>query len=252
MIPKVIHLCWLSGDPYPDDIKKCLSTWSEYLSDYEIRTWTHKDLEQLNSRWVMQSYGVKKYAFAADFIRLYALYHYGGIYLDSDVFVYKSFNPLLELPYFIGEDYTHYFEPAIIGAEKGNSWIKMCLDYYIEKDFVKPDGSFEMLPLPAIFYLCLKGKLKFKKINDTSEFAFKNDTLNVFNFHFFNSRNQLGIIQNKKSYCSHMYAGSWIDVENKGTVKSFIKKVLNKKILLLVFKITSFLSRENKKFRIDN
>jgi len=252
MIPKIIHLCWLSGDPYPDDIKKCLSTWSEHLSDYEIRIWTYKDLEELNSKWAVQAYEVRKYAFAADFIRLYALYHYGGIYLDSDVFVYKPFEPLLQLPYFIGEDYTHYFEPAIIGSEKGSEWIKICLDYYSEKHFVNRDGSYNMLPLPAIFYLCLKDKIVFKKIDGISEFVSKNDTLSIFNYHFFNSRNQLDIIQTKETYCSHMYAGSWLDVEEELTFKGAIKKILPKRILLFVFKITSFLSRENKKYRIDN
>lgn len=252
MIPKIIHLCWLSGDPYPDDIKKCLSTWSEHLSDYEIKTWTYKDLEQLDSKWATQAYETRKYAFAADFIRLYALYHYGGIYLDSDVFVYKSFDPLLKLPYFIGEDYTHHFEPAIIGAEKGSAWVKMCLDYYLERDFINQDGSYNMLPLPAVFYISLKDKLAFKKIDNISEFVSNDSALTIFNHRFFNSRNQLDIVQTKESYCSHMYAGSWLEVENQLTFKGITKKLLPKRILLFVFKITSFLSRESKQYRIDS
>ncbi|PJJ84051.1 glycosyltransferase family 32 protein [Mucilaginibacter auburnensis] len=252
MIPKIIHLCWLSGDAYPDDIKKCISTWHEHLPDYEIRVWTNKDLEQLNSTWVTQAYNAKKYAFAADFIRLYALYNYGGIYLDSDIFVYKSFNPLLHLPYFIGEDYTHYFEPAVMGAEKGSVWVKHCLDYYIDRSFIKADGSFDMLPLPGIFYISLKGKMKFNKINAISDFVFKDDVLNIFNYHFFNSRNQLEIVQKPASYCSHMFAGSWVNIKDEQVVKRLLKKYLPKPALLFVFKITSYLSKDNKQFRIDN
>ena len=37
MIPKIIHLCWLSGDPYPAKIAKCLDTWKKYLPK-EMRT----------------------------------------------------------------------------------------------------------------------------------------------------------------------------------------------------------------------
>ena len=35
MIPKIIHLCWLSGDAFPDSIRKCLETWNEKLKEPE-------------------------------------------------------------------------------------------------------------------------------------------------------------------------------------------------------------------------
>ncbi len=252
MIPKIIHLCWLSGDPYPDDIVRCLATWSEHLPDYEIRIWTHADLEVLNSTWATQAYNEKKHAFAADYIRLYALYNYGGIYLDSDVYVYKSFDPFLTLPYFIGEDYIHQFEPAIIGAEKGQRWLKLCLDYYEQKSFIKNDGSFDTLPLPGVFHICLKGKIKFNIISDISGFDFKNDTLNVFDFRFFNSRNQIEIVETPKSYCSHMYAGSWVNMTTEPFFKRLLKKLMQKKLLLLVFQLKWRLGSANKQYRIDN
>ena len=100
MISKVIHLCWLSGDPYPEKIKKCIDSWKRVLSDYEIILWDTKRFDLDSSIWVKQAFEAKKYAFAADYIRFYALYHYGGIYMDSDVEVLKSFDDLLHLPYF--------------------------------------------------------------------------------------------------------------------------------------------------------
>ena len=39
MVPKVIHYCWLSGDPYPRLIKQCMKTWKEKLPDYEFVKW---------------------------------------------------------------------------------------------------------------------------------------------------------------------------------------------------------------------
>lgn len=35
-IPKVIHLCWFSGDEYPDIIKKCIDSWRRVLPDFFI------------------------------------------------------------------------------------------------------------------------------------------------------------------------------------------------------------------------
>ena len=102
MIPKILHLCWLSGDAYPAKIAKCIDSWKRVLPDYDIILWDTKRFPLSQSQWVREAFEKKKYAFAADYIRFYALYTMGGIYLDSDVEVLKSFDDLLDLPYFMG------------------------------------------------------------------------------------------------------------------------------------------------------
>ena len=79
----------------------------------------------------------KRWAVAADYVRLYALYTEGGIYLDSDVEVFKSFDPFLNNSFFTGtepyniNDITYYdLECAIMGSEKGHPFLKEALDYY--------------------------------------------------------------------------------------------------------------------------
>ena len=150
MIPKIIHFCWLSGDPYPPKIEKCLRSWGKYLPDYEIVLWDTKRFNLDSSLWVKQAYEKKKYAFAADYIRFHALYYFGGIYLDSDVEVLKDFDDLLDLPYFVGVEKAQTPEAAIIGAEKGCDWIKQCLDYYQNRSFIKMNGSLDIRKLPEI------------------------------------------------------------------------------------------------------
>lgn len=103
MIPKIVHYCWLSEEPFPKIVKKCIETWHKILPDYDFMLWDLNRFPLDKCKWVKQAYQAKKYAFAADYIRLYALYHYGGIYLDTDVQVLKSYNDLLDLPYFIGQ-----------------------------------------------------------------------------------------------------------------------------------------------------
>lgn len=92
MIPKVIHFCWLSNEPYPDLIKKCIESWKEKLPDYAIKKWDTTNFDVTSVPFVKEAYECKKWAFAADYIRLHALYTEGGIYLDSDVRVLKSFD----------------------------------------------------------------------------------------------------------------------------------------------------------------
>ena len=239
MIPKIIHLCWLSGDEYPDDIKKCLDSWQKYLPDYEIRLWDTNRFDIHSTKWTEQAYKVKKYAFAADYIRLYALYNYGGIYLDSDVEVYKSFNDLLHLPYFIGEDFVHCFEPAIIGAEPYQEWIKEVLDRYEGLEFINPDGTYNMKGLPVVFHDRLIPRYRFLKTSQPMKsYGYQTDCLNIFPYDYFNSRDYIGAIRTVNSYCSHNYVGSWLKPQ-KGRVSLF-KRFLPRPFLN---KMYSFLIR---------
>ena len=151
MIPKIIHYCWLSNDPIPSNIQHYMDSWKKYLPDYEFIHWNFDKFDKSSSRWVSEAFDNKKYAFAADYIRLYALYHYGGIYLDMDVEVLKSFNPFLSLQTMMGWQYGKGkgLEVAAFGVERHASWVKLCLDSYDKRPFVLPDGSFDILqPLP--------------------------------------------------------------------------------------------------------
>lgn len=239
MIPKIIHLCWLSGDPYPAEIQKCLDTWKKYLPDYEVWVWDTKRFDINSTIWTKQAFEAKKYAFAADYIRLYALYNYGGIYLDSDVLVYKSFDPLLNLPYFVGADQIRSFEAAVIGSMPKCKWIKDLLDSYNGKSFIKEDGSYDMLALPCHFKLVLKDLgYRFWKVSNLSSlkpqnFNIENKEMFVFDRCFFNSRNAIEVHQTSKSFCAHNYAGSW----QKQNKKKSIKRVLPKWFVKLVYVI---------------
>ena len=95
MIPKIIHYCWLSNDPIPQKLKECMETWKEKLPDYEFILWNFDRFDKNSSIWVQQAFDNKKYAFAADYIRLFAIYNYGGIYMDMDIEVLKDFESLL-------------------------------------------------------------------------------------------------------------------------------------------------------------
>ena len=127
MIPKIIHYCWLSNDPVPSDLQKYMQTWKVKLPDYEFIKWDFKRFPKGKSKWVDQAFDKKKYAIAADYIRLFALYNYGGIYLDMDVEVLKSYDDLLPLSSMICfEANGTTIEAATIGSEKGCIWVKKC------------------------------------------------------------------------------------------------------------------------------
>ena len=98
-IPRIIHYCWLSEDPVPRKMKQYIAGWKKLLSDYRFVKWDLKSFDKDSSVWVREAVAEKKYAFASDFIRIYAVYKYGGIYLDMDVEVLKPFDELLKERY---------------------------------------------------------------------------------------------------------------------------------------------------------
>lgn len=221
MIPKIIHLCWLSGDPYPSKIAKCLKSWKAFLSDYEVILWDTNRFDLNSSPWVKQAFENKKYAFAADYIRFYALYHFGGIYLDSDVEVIKSFDDLLDLPYFVGAEKAGTPEAAIMGAEKGCDWIKQCLDYYENRPFVKGDGSLDIRKLPEIMNEQIE-KLKPIRVlsllesEDIRNHDFAKEVL-VFNDAYFSPKvfDSREVELTPYTYAIHHYQNSWFSPKAK-------------------------------------
>ena len=248
MIPKIIHLCWLSGDPFPDDIKLCLKSWKQIIPDYEIYFWGKlppnsidtvfngmkvKEMTfDINSTvWTKQAFEYKKYAFAADYIRLYAVYKYGGIYLDSDIVIYKRFDDLLNLPYFIGQQYEGSLEAAVFGAESGTVWIKKVFDRYTDRHFLKNDGALDLLSAPRVFYQVLTPIYKFHRLTKKIDYFYEDNRIYVFDKDFFNSRNSQGVSRTSKSFCAHNYASSWIrknDSASKKILKNLTPKVLRR------------------------
>lgn len=132
MIPKKIHYCWYGGQNYPEIITKCIESWMEFLPDYELFLWNESNTD-LSSPGLKNGLVQKKYAFVADFVRFKVLYEHGGIYLDTDMLILKSLNPLLNHSFVMGfEDYIHV-NMAIIGSEKGHPLLKTILEIYDER-----------------------------------------------------------------------------------------------------------------------
>lgn len=151
MIPKKLHYCWFSGEPFPEDIKRCIDSWKKFLPDFEWIKWDAEMALATNIPWVQQAIEQKRWAFAADAVRLYALYTEGGIYLDTDVEVLRSFDELLKQPYLFGyENGSKRIEAATMGCEAGFAPVKAALDFYQKKDFNYSEDQVDLLVLPNI------------------------------------------------------------------------------------------------------
>lgn len=227
MIPKIIHFCWISGDPYPSLINHCINSWHRTLPDYKLMLWDKNKVDSLASIWVNQACQHKKYAFVADYVRCYALFHYGGIYLDADVEVLKNMDDLLDQQSFIGYDPTNEIEAAIIGAEPNSPWIKETLNYYNNRNFIKADGSFDMKPIPQIISTTLHQCFDFKDQPNRIQFL---PGLTLYSADYFSPKNyQISRIQTTaNTYTIHHFDGQWLSPTFKNKAKRVIHKVLYK------------------------
>jgi len=233
IIPRKIHYCWLSGENIPDETIKCIETWKEIMPEYELVLWDKNKFDINSIVFVQEACSVKKWAFAADYIRLYSLYTEGGIYLDSDVIIKKSFDKFLCNHFFTSLEYIkgavirdNAFElldengmikdpkdriftrgigiqAAVMGGIKGHPFLKLCLDWYQDKHFILPDGSYYNKIIAPAIYADVMIEYGFRYKDELQKLR---DNIVVYPSYVF-----AGTIWSaeKESYAIHSCKGSW-------------------------------------------
>lgn len=142
-IPKIIHYCWFGGNDLSELALKCIDSWKKYCPDYKIVQWNEKNFDINCNRYVKEAYEAKKWAFVTDYVRLFVLLKYGGIYMDTDVEIIRNIDGFLCNEAFSGFETINTISTAIIGAKQGNQWIKILLSCYDNRIFIRQDGSLD-------------------------------------------------------------------------------------------------------------
>jgi len=143
MIPKRIIYCWFGGKEKPQNVINCMNTWKEKLPSYDFLEINENNFNINFNNYTKVAYENKKWAFVSDVARLWALYEFGGIYMDIDVIVYQSLDDFLKYDFFSGFEQPHYPITATMGAKKGNALIKEMLDVYNTKEFTTHENWHE-------------------------------------------------------------------------------------------------------------
>lgn len=155
MIPKVIHYCWFGRNPLPQAALKCINSWKKYFPDYEIKEWNENNFDVEKYAYTREAYAAKKYAFVSDFARFWILYHYGGLYFDTDVEVVKDFDKIISKGPFMGfelnpiNDYGKDMRvnPGLgIGVTPMHPIYKELLDLYQSMHWVSYSESTGVMP----------------------------------------------------------------------------------------------------------
>ncbi|EHH2506033.1 MULTISPECIES: glycosyltransferase family 32 protein [Vibrio harveyi group] len=142
-IPKIIHWCWFGPNELSPVSSKCIESWSNHCPDFKIKKWSEEDIKVIDSKFLTQALKNKQWAFASDYVRLYALYNEGGVYLDTDMELIKSLNFFLDSDMFIGKEDDVHISAGIIGSKAHLPLVREILDYYDSGDMV---GKFVNIP----------------------------------------------------------------------------------------------------------
>lgn len=215
-IPQIIHYCWFGKKKKSALAQRCIASWRKVLEGYKIIEWNEKNFSIKKAPlYVREAYKIGKYAFVADYVRLYALYNFGGVYMDTDVEVLKSFNNFLQYKAFIGyEDNRSQIciGTGIIGSIKGNEILKEWMSYYQSVAFILPNGEYNTKTNVVVITddLVKRGLVLDEKKSVVQ------DNIHVFPKDYFCPKDPDDNINlTNNTVCIHYYSGSWCRVVPK-------------------------------------
>lgn len=237
MIPKKIHYIWVGGKSKSNFSNICINSWYEKLYDYEITEWNESNLNldkiASKNRFFAECRKRKLWAYMADYLRLLILYEYGGIYMDTDVQVLKSYNSLLNSRFFVGFETGNYIGTGVIASEPKNQIIKEALDFY--SDLI---WNTELYTIPQIMTRVLETADK----KDSSIYP-----MDYFAPYDYTASFERSVIT-KDTYAIHWFEGSWSDKKDIGTFLQ-TKHIYNKveKTLIILKKNLGYYYRKTKR-----
>ena len=217
MIPKVIHYCWFGKKTLPKTAVRCIDSWKKILPEYEIREWNEDNFDISSCAYVKEAYEAKKWAFVTDYVRLYVLVTYGGIYMDTDVEIIKPLDQFLEHQAFSGFQTDTEVPTGIMACEKEYPLFDKLLHDYDGRHFKNEDGSFDVkyTNVDAITASCVeKGLILNNEFQVIDGFALY--PKDVFCAKDYKTRD-VNITENTVSV--HHFAGSWTNPEDKMEVR---------------------------------
>lgn len=241
-IPKIIHYSWFGGKEKSKFIKKCIATWKKNFPDYEIREWNEENFPLQEHRFAREAYEAKKYAFVSDYVRVFAMYHYGGIYFDTDIEVKRNFaDKLAGAKFVIAFELPDTLMTGFFAAQGGNPVVKEILDYYDSIGFYEEDGSMKLTPNPVIF---AKEAAKFG-LDFNGEYQEIGDGMRIFPNEVFGGYNVYDMIYTitENTVLVHHYTASWRTVREEIPVKF-------KKLMLKLFGVEFFRFMRRVKHRL--
>ena len=209
MIPKTIHYCWFGRGEMPEQAKQCIASWHKFMPDWEYKLWNEDCIDLAMNDYAKEAYEARKFAFVSDYVRLWALQHEGGLYLDTDVEVFKSFEDMLGYKAFAGFEGSKHLPvgTCVMASEAHGGWVSEQLEAYRDRHFLTADGMLDMTT-NVQFITAKMSEGGF--VQNGAEQDYKD--LHVFPVEYFSPRHTTGeYLRTENTYCDHLGLGTWDD-----------------------------------------
>ena len=216
----------------PQLAKNCIASWREHMPDWEYKLWNEDNFDVNAVPYTKEAYDQKKYAFVSDYVRLWALDQEGGVYLDTDVVLFKPLDDLLQNDAFAGLEGSKYkpVGTCVIASEAHGQWVGEMLDAYHDRHFNNPDGSLD-LRTNVKFITSIMVQNGF--LQDGTEQCYRD--LHVYPVDYFSPRHTTGeYFRTENTYCDHLGVGSWME---QGGWKLRIGRLLGQKNVTRLIKL---------------
>lgn len=245
MIPKIIHYCWFGRNPLPPLAQECIASWKKFLPDYEIKEWNEDNFDVNIIPYTAEAYKQKKYAFVSDYARFWIMYHYGGIYFDTDVEIIRPLDDIIAKGNFMGfevdpdgDNSPLKYAPKYcfgvnlglgFGMEKRHPFFEKMMNYYSSLVFMNPEPGPWCKTIVAYTteLLMEEGLRNVKGMQEVSG-------IRIFPSEFFApinvTTNRLHITENTRTV--HRYMSSWSSTKEK-SFKYEIRSWLPEYLLVL-------------------
>lgn len=245
MIPKVIHYCWFGRNPLPPMAKRCIDSWKRYLPDYEIKEWNEDNFDIEIAPYTREAYAAKKYAFVSDYARFWILYHYGGVYFDTDVEIIRPMDELIQRGAFMGCE-SEYIEPSMtdgtstrnlnvapglgLGARPNMEVYGRILEVYNNLHFLNEDNTLNLKTVVA-YTTEILSDYGLKYVDGIQQCG----EITIYPKEYFCPKNyqtfEMNITPN--TYTIHHYDGSWLSPYDR--FKKCIRRIFGKRLINFVY-----------------
>ncbi|WP_416326822.1 glycosyltransferase family 32 protein [[Eubacterium] hominis] len=216
MIPKIIHYCWFGGNPLPELAIKCIESWKKFCPEYEIIEWNENNFDLNCCAYVKEACEAKKWAFVSDYVRLWAMVNYGGIYMDTDVEMVKPVDDYLKHEAFSGFESNHSVPTGIMACEKGFSLFLELLSDYDNRHFILENGSYDQT---TNVIAITKTLVKYGLVLNNNIQTVKGFTLYPFDFFCAKSIADGCLYITENTRTVHHFSGSWHTLTEKRIMK---------------------------------
>lgn len=219
---KKIHYCWFGGKKLPKEVKKCIATWKKMLPDYEIIEWNESKFDVNKIPFVKSAYENKKWAFVSDYVRTYALYEEGGLYLDTDVKILKDVSKIIDKNLVFGYEDSGYFGTAVIATNKvHNPYIKEVLKYYDNIENINLDIIYNYANPAIITRIINKYPVELKqdgiKVFNSDVYVYPRDYFYPLSYNYAEK------IYTQNTCMVHLFNGTWTDKGEQRTINLYRK-----------------------------